>query len=468
MPSPELSVEAGAGELRLAFKGRVLLEHTPKDPCIEIAHVDPDFRMNPRYISYYKLKNKVSNQRPLIAVEKVPSGDGITLEFDHLLRLHARVVDGRLELAPEAIGEAKKDDATYNHFTININADDSEAVYGCGEQFSFLNLRGRRVPLWTQEPGIVKNHSLFKYLADAAIGAGGEWWTTYYPQPTFVSSRNYFVHVVSYAFADFDFRGRSRHSLHVNGIPKKIVIDVQDNAPAVLASLTDYLGRQRPLPGWALDGAWLGIVGGLAKDDPNSVVAKVDRAKKGNVKVAAVWAEDWTGLRAFKAQTRLFWNWKYSQERYPDLPSYIKQLHAEGIRFLGYNNCFLMTDGDLYEQARDRGYLVKNASGEPYQLPMYSFRAVMLDLTNPGTWDWFMAIIKEHMIGIGLDGWMCDFAEYLPVDAVLHSGEDPLVHHNEYPVLWATMARTPSSSSLGPGTPGRPATPRSSGAATRS
>ncbi|MBN2153066.1 MAG: hypothetical protein JW839_16560, partial [Candidatus Lokiarchaeota archaeon] len=293
MPAPDLSVDLGPGpnEMRLSFKKRIVLEHSARYPCVELAHADPDFRMNPRYISYYKLKNNVSGQRPLVAVEEVPSMEGTELEFDHMLRLNARVEEGRLELRPALTEEARRDPTAYNHLTINIKADATEAVYGCGEQFSFLNLRGRHVPLWTQEPGIAKNRSLFKCVADLAIGAGGEWWTTYYPQPTFVSSRNYFVHVESYAFADFDFRGDSRHALHVNEIPRKVVVDVQPTAPEVLASLTSYLGRQRPLPGWALDGAWLGIVGGLDKDDPNSVAAKVDRARRSNVKIAAVWAE---------------------------------------------------------------------------------------------------------------------------------------------------------------------------------
>ncbi|NMC05728.1 MAG: alpha-glucosidase [Candidatus Lokiarchaeota archaeon] len=442
MSTPDLCIKVEARKLQLVFKGRILLECTPDAPCIELLHVDPDFHMNPKYVSYYKLKNKVKCRLPLHdarLVDPPASGDDVTIVFDECMQLHARIVNGRLELVPEVVGQPGERATAWNGLAIAFKADATEAIYGCGEQFSFLNLRGRRVPLWTQEPGIVKNHSIAKYIADAAIGAGGEWWTTYYPQPTFVSSANYFVHVESYAYAEFDFREKHRHALLVNEIPKKIVVDVQGSAPAVLASLTSFLGRQRPLPDWALNGAWLGIVGGLDKTDPTSVVAKVDRARAGNVKIAAIWAEDWTGLRSFKAQTRLFWNWKYSQERYPNLPDYIKQLHAEGIKFLGYNNCFLMTDGDLYAEARDRGFLIKNAAGEPYQLAMYSFSAPMLDLTNPGTWAWFKGIIKEHMIGAGLDGWMCDFAEYVPVDAVLHSGQDPLVHHNEYPVLWAKV-----------------------------
>jgi alpha-glucosidase len=211
MTSPDLNIaiKSETSEFTLSYKGVILLEHSPRFPCVELANANPDLRMNPRFIAYYKLKNKVSNRRPLVAVEKIISGDDITIEFDKVFRLHARVVLGRLELVPELINRDIETMKNNDHFIINIKADETEAIYGCGEQFSFLNLRGRRVPLWTLEPGIVKNHSPFKYLADAAIGAGGEWWTTYYPQPTFITSRNYFVHVETHAYAEFDFRAKS-------------------------------------------------------------------------------------------------------------------------------------------------------------------------------------------------------------------------------------------------------------------
>jgi len=61
----------------------------------------------------------------------------------------------------------------------------------------------------------------------------------------------------------------------------------------------------------------------------------------------------------------------------------------------------------------------------------------MVDLWNPDAFEWIKAVIKRNMIGIGMAGWMADFGEYLPVDAVLHGGVDGLLAHNEYPVLWA-------------------------------
>ena len=44
------------------------------------------------------------------------------------------------------------------------------------------------------------------------------------------------------------------------------------------------------------------------------------------------------------------------------------------------------------------------------------------------------------MIGIGMGGWMADFGEYLPVDAVLYEG-DPKALHNQWPAIWAKLNR---------------------------
>lgn len=423
----------------IKFKDLPLLKHTPQTPCIEIAHNDPAFRMHPKYISYYKIKNQISDPLPLRNVKLRQDSDKIIIDFENAIRMTLIIIDGRLEIKPEYLFDDLELRKRYNYFTINLAASSNDAIYGCGEQFSFLNLRGRSVPLWTQEPGIVKTKNLKKWIADLVLGAGGEWWSTYYPQPTFVSSKNYFVHINTYAFAEFDFRKQNQNILHVNELPDSIVIDVQDSAIKTLGSLTNYLGRQRPLPDWIINGVIMGIGGGLDSARSNSVPMKIARAKAKKTQIAAIWSEDWSGLRQFPAQTRLFWNWKYDPDYYPKLPEYIKELRKEGIRYMGYNNCFLMREGEMYEYAKAHDFFVKDRNGQIYQLPMFSFSAPILDLTNPETITWFKSIIKDHMIGIGLDGWMCDFAEYIPIDAQMHSKVDPYLHHNEYPVLWAKI-----------------------------
>ena len=66
------------------------------------------------------------------------------------------------------------------------------------------------------------------------------------------------------------------------------------------------------------------------------------------------------------------------------------------------------------------------------------FYCGVVDLTNPEAFEWFKDIIKEYTLGIGIDGWMADFGEYLPTDDIcLYSGKSPMIEHNHWPVLWA-------------------------------
>lgn len=59
--------------------------------------------------------------------------------------------------------------------------------------------------------------------------------------------------------------------------------------------------------------------------------------------------------------------------------------------------------------------------------------------------DWLtlscLDVIKKNIIGLGFGGWMADFGEYLPVDAVLSNGQSPRSVHNLWPRIWAQLNR---------------------------
>ncbi len=46
---------------------------------------------------------------------------------------------------------------------------------------------------------------------------------------------------------------------------------------------------------------------------------------------------------------------------------------------------------------------------------------------------WYKDMIKANMLASGMQqsGWMCDFGEYIPYDAVLDSGVPATVVHNQ-------------------------------------
>ena len=64
----------------------------------------------------------------------------------------------------------------------------------------------------------------------------------------------------------------------------------------------------------------------------------------------------------------------------------------------------------------------------------------MLDVTNPDAVDWMKRIIQDQIVTeASSSGWMADFGEYLPFDAVLSSGAPADSIHNLYPQLWAQI-----------------------------
>lgn len=61
-------------------------------------------------------------------------------------------------------------------------------------------------------------------------------------------------------------------------------------------------------------------------------------------------------------------------------------------------------------------------------------------MSNPAARTWMKSILKDTMVrGTGVSGWMADFGEYLPFDAVLHDGSDGAKNHNLYPQQWAQL-----------------------------
>lgn len=421
-----IRLEAVEDGFVVTLDGRRALAHSARAPLLELGTAEAVVRQRK---GGFKLRQRRLAMTKAKAWKLVSSDDhSIELEFPGLASVGLHEELGAIVIT--CSGYAR----TANRFKFRIPAVPGESVFGGGEQFSRLDLKGSRLPLWSDEQGIGRGHDLVTLLADIHSGAGGSWHSTYFGQPSFVTSGRMWVHVDTTARCVLDFRKPRVSTIEAWAVPARLTLSFAPDVPTAVGALSRLVGRQPGLPAWTWDGAWLGAQGGSA-----AIREKLDAARKAGAKIGAVWAQDWCGTRFTSFGKQVMWDWSYDREAYPGLPDAIAELKREGIRFLGYVNPYLAADGKLYAEASAAGYLVKRRDGGDYLLYSTTFPFAIVDLWNPDAYAWLKGVIKREMLGVGMSGWMADFGEYLPVDSVLHGGVDPMLAHNEYPVLWAKV-----------------------------
>lgn len=421
-----MALEAQGDGFALALDGTTILEHRADAPCLFVGRGVPNIE---GARGHYEISDYVVER---IALRHAAiDGDTVRLAPHEgapwALALRIAAKGGDAEIALEAL------DPTINRLWLRVPARAGEHVWGGGEQFSYFDMAGRHFPLWTSEPGVGRDKSTLLTWQCDRKGAGGDYYHTNYPQPTWISSRRYALHVDTSAYAAFDFRHPGFHEIEVWDVPARIELWARPRFAALVTALSDRFGRQPPLPEWLLKGAVIGLKDGAASFE------RLKAYEAAGVAISGLWCEDWVGLRITSFGNRLFWDWQWNAERYPDLPARIAELDARGIRFLGYVNPYLAIDGPLYAEAAANGYLVMRPDAdEPYVIDFGEFDCGHVDFTNPQAADWFAeTIIGRNLIDFGLSGWMADFGEYLPTDARLASGMDGMHAHNAWPALWA-------------------------------
>lgn len=413
-------------EFSLSHNGHIILEHTDDSPMLFAGVGEETVEM---YRGNFDIADYLIERNRLKLTQIVEENGNYRLNFDDQIEVYVTVTHDKVTLDFTQINMA------LNRFFIRLNSTADEKIFGLGEQMSYLNLKGRNFPIFTSEPGVGRDKSTYiTWRSDVENKAGGDYYNTNFPQPTYVSSNMYFLHVDSTAYADFNFKNDAFTEVAVWEVPKQIVIQGGSSYLDLVEKLTAYLGRQPELPDWIYNGVILGLQGGTDR-----TFGLLDKTIEHGIKVAAVWAQDWCGKRVTSFGKRLQWNWQYHKEMYPELPKKIAELHKQNIKFLGYVNPYLVNDGPLYKEGKDKGYFATKHDGSEYLVDFGEFDCGVVDLTNPAAYAWFKDdVIKKYSIDIGMDGWMADFGEYLPTDDIkLYSGKSAMIEHNHWPVLWA-------------------------------
>ncbi len=329
-------------------------------------------------------------------------------------------------------------------FTNGLGAD--EEVYGFGEQFRDFDLVGDTFPVLVQEQGIGRGEQPITFLADLTNWAGANLGITYAAWPTYVTSDNRSFALADvetsggFGVADLSRNGQLSLETWSNSLSAEVVTA---DSPVDLITARAAGTSFPELAEWSQDGAVLGLQGGTEK--VRSVVADMQQA---GAEISGVWLQDWVGKRTTSFGSQLWWTWQLDEQQYPGWDQMVADFNAEGIEVLTYVNPFLADASEknapgirnLYAEAEEQGFLVKSPEGGTYVIETVGFPVALMDFTNPAAQEWYADVIATEVIGKGAAGFMADFGEALPFDAVLFEG-DALQQHNRYPELWAQTVR---------------------------
>ncbi len=310
---------------------------------------------------------------------------------------------------------------------------DDERWYGTGARPQGTDHTGTTQVLYMAEQGIGQRD----YPLDELDLLNGRTGDTYFPVPWTLNDRGVGIgyggtpigrmHLCD-PFAERDtlrvdvWSDEAFLGLFPSGSPRQAVAD-----------WTLETGPPADAPDWAY-GPWIAEQRGT-----DEVLATAAELRAEGIPASAIWAQDWIGGRGDAlGGYDLHYHWEWDEEQYPDLPAAIETLHDDGFAFLGYFNPFVTDEFVEWEEAQANGYLPRTPDGEDYEFSIVDRYGSQVDLHDDEAWAWAKGYL-EGATAMDQDGWMCDFAEWLPLDATVGDGLSGMDVHNQYPLFWQLL-----------------------------
>ena len=302
---------------------------------------------------------------------------------------------------------------------LRLPLDSGDHLVGGGEVFQRLGLRGRVLDGW---------------VGDGAGELG------YLHAPLLYCSAGWAVVVDTTLRYRIDAAVTDPEAVLVDIPGDHLRLAVVEARPLeALRLVTAMTGRPPRPPAWTF-GVWHNLRGG-----EEAVLEQARRLRRERIPGSAVWVEDHYTETTNDGDG---WPGAYPQGAYGDMGRVVDKLHAEGFRALTYINPMLYRDTAAWREAVDQGLVIRRSDGTPWHQRFFhpwqgrpgivdfvEDIAVPVDFTNPAAVAWWRAMVRR-LLEAGWDGWMEDFGEQVPPDAVLHDGTTGTESHNRYTLLY--------------------------------
>ncbi len=307
-----------------------------------------------------------------------------------------------------ALGFVDTPDGRYIHEQLNLGV--GECVYGLGERFTAFVKNGQVVEMWNEDGG-TSSELAYKNI------------------PFYLTNRGYGVFVNHPERVSFEVASEKveRVQFSVPGESLEYFVIYGPTPKEILDRYTALTGRPALPPAWSF-GLWLST--SFTTDyDEKTVTSFIDGMARRDIPLH-VFHFDCFWMKEFH-WTDLQWDPRF----FPDPEGMLHRLKSRGLHICVWINPYIAQRSILFEEAMQKGYLLRKANGDVWQWDMWQAGMGIVDFTNPEACNWFAEKLRV-LLKMGVDTFKTDFGERIPTDVVYHDGSDPHKMHNYYTNLY--------------------------------
>lgn len=291
-----------------------------------------------------------------------------------------------------------------------MQVDVGEKLYGLGERFTPFVKNGQVVDMWNEDGGTSSEIS-YKNI------------------PFYLSNRNYGVLVNEAGPVSFEVCSEAvtKVQFSVPGQRLDYVVLGAPDRKGVLTRYTALTGRPALPPAWTF-GLWLTSSFTTSYDEA-TVSQFVDGMAQRDIPLRVFHFD------CFWMRENEWCGFEWDREMFPDVEGMLARMHEKGLKICVWINPYLGQKAAAFEEAAQKGYLLKKPDGDIWQWDLWQAGLAVIDFTNPEATEWY----KEKLRGLmrqGVDCFKTDFGERIPTDVVYHDGSDPVWMHNYYTYLY--------------------------------
>ena len=291
-----------------------------------------------------------------------------------------------------------------------LQVDVGEKIYGLGERFTPFVRNGQVVDMWNEDGGTSSELS-YKNI------------------PFYMSSRNYGVLVNEAGPVSFEVCSEAvtKVQFSVPGQRLDFIVIGAPDRKGVLTRYTALTGRPALPPAWTF-GLWL-TSSFTTSYDEGTVTSFVDGMAERDIPLSVFHFD------CFWMRENEWCGFEWDKEMFPDVEGMLDRMHKKGLKICAWINPYLGQKCAVFDEAAEKGYLLKKANGDIWQWDLWQAGLAVVDFTNPEAVEWYKSHLRRLMKQ-GVDCFKTDFGERIPTDVVYHDGSDPMWMHNYYTYLY--------------------------------